>query len=61
MPPADADKEKAAEDDLRKAVEDLKKNDATEDLGDMPVDSSLGRPETENGKPERIQADDDEN
>jgi len=62
MTPPDDDKEKTSEDDLRKAVEDLKKKDATEDREDMPVDSSLGHPETETVKPvERLPPDDDEN
>ena len=59
---ADDDKEKASEADLRKAVKDLKKEGATEDCGDMPVDSSLGNPVTVKGTPvERLPPDDEEN
>ena len=58
----DDDKEKDSGADLRKAVEDLKKKEAMEDRGDMPVDSSLGHPETDDAKhEERLPPDDDEN
>jgi hypothetical protein len=62
MNPKDDDKEKATEDGLRKAVEDLKKKDAEEDRGDMPVDASLGRSGMEaGGEEERLPLDDEEN
>jgi hypothetical protein len=41
MPPADDDKEKPFEDELRKVVEDLKQKDAEEDHCEMPVNASL--------------------
>jgi hypothetical protein len=63
MNSTDDDKKKASEDDLRKAVEDLKKKpDTAADRGDMPVDSSLGHPDTKTEAPgERLPPDDDEN
>ena len=62
MNPPDDDKERASQTDLPKAVEDLKKKEATEDRGETPVDTSLGHPETAKGTPEeRLPPDDDEN
>ncbi len=61
MTSTDGDEQKPSEDDLRRVVEDLKKKDAeTLDRGDMPADSSLGRPSEEKGAPEECLPPDDE-
>ena len=58
----DDDEGKADEDDLREAVDDLKKKDATEDRGDMAMDPALGHLELNKGAPEEpLPSDDDEN